>query len=96
MKLDIITANVVKCFIIFVATPFSLAIFMINGQVDYVYGLWHGLGNVIGALLASHFALVLGAKFVRYFTLSILVVCFADIIGLISLHDWLHSLLTMF
>lgn len=96
MKLDIITANVVKCFIIFVATPFSLAIFMINGQVDYVYGLWHGLGNVIGALLASHFALVLGAKFVRYFTLAILIVCFADIVGLISLHDWLYSLMSMF
>lgn len=96
MKLDIITANVVKCFIIFVATPFSLIIFMLNGQVDYIYGLWHGLGNIIGAWFASHFALALGAKFVRYFTLAILVVCFADIVGLISLQGWIQALLTTF
>lgn len=96
MKLDIITANVVKCFIIFVATPFSLVIFMLNGQVDYIYGLWHGLGNVIGALLASHFALVLGAKFVRYFTLAVLVICFADVVGIISLGSCLQTLLAMF
>lgn len=96
MKLDIITANVVKCFIIFVATPFSLIIFMMNGQVDYVYGLWHGLGNVIGALFASHFALVIGAKAVRYFTLAVLIICFADIVGFISLHDWIEALLAYF
>ena len=96
MKLDILTANVIKCFVIFVATPFSLIIFIINGQVDYAYGLWHGLGNILGAWLASHYALALGAKFVRYFTLAILVVCFADIIGLISLHDWVEALLTTF
>ena len=96
MKLDIITANVVKCFMIFVATPFSLAIFMLNGQVDYTYGLWHGLGNVIGAVFASHFAMAWGVKFVRYFTLIILLICFADLVGLLSLQDILHSLLTMF
>lgn len=93
MKLDIITANVIKGFIIFLATPFSLIIFMINGQVDYTYGLWHGLGNIIGAMLASHFAMTWGVKFVRWFTMAILVVCFADLVGLISLHNWFHALL---
>lgn len=96
MKLDIITANVVKGFIIFIATPFSLLIFILNGQVDYVYGLWHGLGNIIGAVIASHIALAWGVKFVRYFTLIILAVCFADLVGLLSLHDILYSLLEMF
>ena len=93
MKLDIITANVVKCFIIFVATPFSLIIFMLNGQVDYVYGLWHGLGNIIGALLASHFAVAWGANFVRWFTLVIVAICFADLIGVISIHDIFHTIM---
>lgn len=96
MKLDIITANVVKCFIIFVATPFSLIIFMLDGQVDYLYGLWHGIGNVIGAAFASHFALAWGVKFVKYFTLAVLLVCFADLVGLISLQNILQSLLTSF
>ena len=94
MKLDIITANVIKGFIIFVATPFSLIIFMLDGQVDYAFGLWHGLGNIIGAALASHFAMAWGVKFVRWFTLAILVVCFADLIGIISLHEIMHSILS--
>lgn len=96
MNLDIITANVVKCFIIFVATPFSLIIFMLNGQVDYTYGLWHGLGNVVGALLASHFAMAWGVKFVRWFTLAIVLVCFADLVGVLSLHDIFHTIMQLF
>ena len=96
MKLDIITANVIKGFIIFVATPFSLIIFMIDGQIDYTYGLWHGLGNVIGAALASHFAMAWGVKFVKWFTLVIVLICFADLIGVISLHDLFHSMLSFF
>lgn len=96
MGLDLITANVVKCFVIFVATPFSLIIFMLDGQVDYAYGLWHGLGNIIGAAFASHFAMSWGVKFVKYFTIVILLICFADLVGLISLQNILHSLLTSF
>jgi len=95
MKLDIITANVIKGFIIFLATPFSLAIFIMNDQVDYAYGLWHGLGNILGAMLASHFAMSWGVKFVRWFTMAILVVCFADLVGLISLKGMMSSMLEM-
>ena len=87
MHLDIITANVIKGFVIFVSTPFSLAVFMINGQIDYAVGLLHGAGNVVGALLASHFAIGWGVKFVRIFTLAVVAVCFADLVGLISLND---------
>ena len=93
MKLDIITANVIKGFIIFLATPFSLIIFIMNDQVDYAYGLWHGLGNIVGAMLASHFAMNWGVKFVRWFTMAILVVCFADLVGLISLKGMLSAML---
>ena len=92
MKLDIITANVIKGFIIFLATPFSLVIFIINDQVDYAYGLWHGLGNILGAMLASHFAMSWGVKFVRLFTMAILVVCFADLVGLISLKGMMRAM----
>lgn len=93
MHLDIITANVIKGFVIFVSTPFALAVFMINGQVDYAVGLLHGAGNVIGAVLASHFAIGWGVKFVRIFTLVIVLVCFADLVGLISLHDMICAMI---
>lgn len=93
MNLDIVTANVVKCFIIFVATPFSLIIFMVNGQVDYSYGLWHGLGNIVGAYLASHYIISWGVTFVRWATFVIIMICFADLVGLISMQDMLYAML---
>ncbi|MBO7286315.1 MAG: sulfite exporter TauE/SafE family protein, partial [Alistipes sp.] len=45
MKLDIITANVIKGFVIFLSTPFALAVFVYNGQVEWMAGLLHGAGN---------------------------------------------------
>lgn len=95
MDLDIVTANVIKNFIIFLATPFSLVIFIMHGQVDYLFGLWHGLGNVIGAAFATYFIMAWGIKFVRYFTMVILGVCFADLLGLLSLEQLFDKLFTM-
>lgn len=93
MKLDIITANVIKGFVIFLSTPFALAVFIYNGQVEWMAGLLHGVGNIVGALLASHWAMSWGVKFVRWFTLFIIVVFFVDLMGWISLKELLSGLL---
>ncbi|MBO5717398.1 MAG: sulfite exporter TauE/SafE family protein [Alistipes sp.] len=93
MKLDIITANVIKGFVIFLSTPFALAVFIYNGQVEWMAGLLHGVGNIVGALLASHWAMSWGVKFVRWFTLFIIVVFFVDLMGWISLQELLSGLL---
>lgn len=95
MKLDIITANVIKGFVIFIATPFSLLVFMIHGQVDYAYGILHGAGNVIGAYLASHYLVGWGGRFVKIFTTVIVLVCFADLVGIISLNNIFNSMLNL-
>lgn len=87
MDLDIITANVIKNFVIFLSTPFALAVFIYNGQVDFAFGLLHGAGNIVGAFLASHYAVGWGVRFVKIFTILIVLFCFADLIGLVSLHD---------
>lgn len=94
MKLDIVTANVIKGFVIFIATPFSLLVFMLNGQVDYAYGLLHGLGNVVGAYLASHYFVGWGGRFIKIFTTVMVLICFADLVGIISLHDIFNAMLT--
>lgn len=93
MKLDIITANVIKGFVIFLSTPFALAVFIYNGQVEWMAGLLHGVGNILGAVLASHWAMSWGVKFVRWFTLFIIVVFFIDLMGWISLEGVLSGLL---
>lgn len=92
MRMDIVTANVIKNFVIFVATPFSLAIFILNGQVDYMFGLWHGAGNIVGSFLASHYMVGWGKGFIKTFIALLVLICFADLVGIISLHDLFNSL----
>lgn len=93
MKLDIITANVIKGFVIFIATPFALVIFMLHGHVDYYCGLLHGAGNMLGAYVASRWFVGWGGRFVKIFTTIIVMICFADLIGLLSLHDIFNAML---
>jgi uncharacterized membrane protein YfcA len=95
MKMDIVTANAIKGFVIFIATPFSLAVFMINGQIDYLFGIPHGIGNIIGSFFASHYAVHWGKGFIKAFTLLIVLICFADLVRLISLHDFFYSMMTV-
>ncbi len=93
MNLDIVTANVIKGFVIFLSTPFALAVFIYNDQVLWAEGLLHAAGNIVGALMASHWAMSWGVKFVRWFTLAVIVVFFFDLMGWISLSNLLAGLL---
>lgn len=95
MRIDIVTANAIKGFVILLATPFSLAVFMIMGNVDYKFGLIHGLGNMIGSFLASHYMTNWGTSFIKIFMAVIVAICFADLMGWLSLHDFFYSLLSI-
>jgi uncharacterized membrane protein YfcA len=87
MHLGIVKANVLKNLIILIAMVFSLAVFVINGDVNWVFGLVHGAGNMVGAFLASHYAIGWGVKFLRWFMVAVVLVCLADVLGLISIRD---------
>lgn len=93
MRLDIVTANALKGCVIFISTPFALAVFMLKGQVNYEAGLIHGVGNILGAILASHWAASWGVKFVKWFTLFIIIISFIDLVGWISLEGMLSHML---
>jgi uncharacterized membrane protein YfcA len=87
LGLDAVKSNVIKNFIVLLSMPFSLAVFVINGDVDYAYGLIHGAGNMVGAFLASQYAIGWGAKFMRWFMIVVVLVCLADVVGLISIRS---------
>ena len=93
MRMDLVTANAIKGFVITLATPFSLAVFMYTGDVDYIFGLVHGLGNMIGSFLASHYMANWGKSFLKIFIAAIVAICFCDLVGWISLHNVFYSLL---
>ncbi|MBQ2026517.1 MAG: sulfite exporter TauE/SafE family protein, partial [Alistipes sp.] len=95
MRMDLIMANAIKGFVILVATPFSLAVFMIMGNVDYTFGIIHGIGNMIGSFLASHYMADWGKGFIKIFMAIIVAICFADLVGVISLHDIFYSMLSL-
>jgi uncharacterized membrane protein YfcA len=94
MHLDIVGANVLKNFIILITMAFSLAVFVINGNVDWVYGLVHGAGNMVGAFIASHYAIGWGVKFLRWFMVAVVLACLADVVGLISIRGMVLSIVS--
>ncbi len=93
LHMGIVRSNVIKNFIILLAIPFSLLVFMLNGEVDYAYGLIHGAGNMVGAFLASHYAIGWGTKFLRWFMVAVVLVCLADVVGLISIRQFVLSII---
>ncbi len=101
MNLDIVTANVLKGCVIFISTPFAIiTVFLLNqfgggSSIDIVWdaGLLHGAGNILGAIVASHWAVSWGVKFVKWFTLFVIVVAFIDLMGWISLQGVLSGML---
>ena len=69
---DLVKANAIKLLIVLLYTPFALAVYIFNDQVYWTAGLILAIGNMLGAFLASRFAVSWGAKFVRIVLLVIL------------------------
>ncbi|MCD6253508.1 MAG: sulfite exporter TauE/SafE family protein [Thermotogae bacterium] len=63
--LDLLRANAVKVVIILVYTVPSLILFLINGKVHVGYGIFLGIGNILGAELGARFAVLKGSKWIR-------------------------------
>jgi hypothetical protein len=63
---DLLHANALKVFIVFAYSPFALAVFMLNGQVNYSLGLISSIGNLLGGIIASYMAVSWGAKFLQW------------------------------
>lgn len=66
---ELVKANALKVFIVFLYTPFALAVFIINGDVNYVFGFILAIGNMMGAFIGARVAVKWGASAVRYFLL---------------------------
>jgi uncharacterized membrane protein YfcA len=62
---DLVRGNAVKVFIILLFTVFALAVFLINGQVNWIIGLILGLGNMLGAYVATKLAIDKGTIWIR-------------------------------
>ncbi|MBC7125082.1 MAG: TSUP family transporter, partial [Bacteroidales bacterium] len=66
---DLVKANAIKVLITFVFTVLALGVFIYNNQVDYLIGITMGVGNMLGAWVATHVAVKKGSVFIRWFLL---------------------------
>jgi len=81
---NLVKANAIKVFVVLLYTPFALAVFIINGQVDYQLGLILGFGNIIGAFIGSKMAVKRGAIFIRYILLIAVLLSSLELFGVFS------------
>ncbi len=70
---DLVRANALKVFINLIFTPFALAVFVFNDQINILAGLVLAVGNSAGAYVASRYAVKKGAGFVRYVLITVII-----------------------
>ncbi len=66
---ELVKANAIKVFIVLLYTIFALSVFIFNKQVNYTVGFTLAIGNMLGAYVATKFAVKNGAKYIRYILL---------------------------
>ncbi len=86
---DLVHANSLKVFVVFIYTPFALAVFMINGEIFYAMGLISAVGNTLGGIIASKYAIKHGARPLRWILMMVVIV-FAGY--LFNVHTFLINL----
>jgi uncharacterized membrane protein YfcA len=86
---DLVRANSLKVFVVFIYTPFALTVFILNGEVYYTVGLISAIGNTLGGIFASMAAIKKGSKFLRW-VLIIVIAVFS--IWLFKLHAIILSI----
>ncbi|MFH2096090.1 MAG: TSUP family transporter, partial [Bacteroidota bacterium] len=84
---DLVKANALKVFIVLLYSPFALAVFMIEGQIHYGMGLIASIGNIIGAIVASHYAVSWGPKVIRWILIVVLVLFASKLLGIFKLFN---------
>ncbi len=81
---DLVKANSLKVFVVFIYTPFAMAVFMINGDIHYAMGLLAAIGNTAGGIVASKFAIKHGSEPLRWFLMIVIIVFSAYLFGVIN------------
>jgi hypothetical protein len=90
---DLVKGNAMKNFLVLMYVPFTLIIFVINGQVRWDYGLTHSIGNIIGAYIASKWAVEWGANFVRWMMIIIIALSVLQMFGVVDLKHFIDGLI---
>ncbi len=72
--LDLVKINAVKNIVVGIFTFLAMAIFVVNGQVHWLYGFLLGVGNAIGGWAGTHVAVKKGHHWIRRFVIAAVLV----------------------
>jgi uncharacterized membrane protein YfcA len=86
---DLVRANAVKVGIVLIFTVFALAVFIKNGQVNFLIGFILAIGNMLGAWIGARVAVEKGAQWVRRLLILVIIVSASNLLGFF---DWIGSL----
>ncbi|MDR0604338.1 MAG: sulfite exporter TauE/SafE family protein [Bacteroidales bacterium] len=81
---DLLRANAIKSFIVLFYAPFSLIIFISQGEINYEFGFIHAIGNMIGAYIASKWAVNWGMNFIRWVVVIFIVISCLHVLRIID------------
>jgi len=81
---DLLKANVLKNVMVLFYVPFSLIVYVCQGNVCWSYGLIHAVGNIIGAWLAARLAIKKGAPFIRYILIILIGIVILQLFGVVT------------
>lgn len=84
---DLVRANAIKVWVVLLYTPFTLVVFLMNGAVNWQFGLIHSIGNIMGAYIASHMAIQKGVVFVKWVIIVVILITSAQLFGLYNFND---------
>ncbi|MCX6249443.1 MAG: sulfite exporter TauE/SafE family protein [Bacteroidetes bacterium] len=90
---DLVKANAVKNLIVFFYAIFALLVFILDGKVNYLYGLILSIGSMIGALIASYLAVKKGAGFIRAVIVLSVIITILQVSGLVNFTAMFRSLM---
>ena len=66
-KLSLVKTNSIKVFVVLIYTIAALAVFIIEDQINWLYGLVLAIGNMTGAWVASRWSVDKGDKWIKRF-----------------------------
>lgn len=91
---DLVRANAFKNLLVLLYVPFTLILFIIQDQVMWKYGLIHAIGNIIGAYIASKYAVKWGSGFVRWVTVAVILLSVSDLLNIVDIRMIIQSLMS--
>lgn len=90
---DLVKANAVKVLIILLYTPFTILVFLFNGQINWMYGLTLAIGSVAGALISARMAVKRGVVFVKWVIVVVILLTAGNMFGLYDIKEMFSSLI---